>query len=77
MHGNMTGWFELRCDGPDRTHHRLYCRLDYEAQGVDKPLLVIITGLSKPFRTTLAESDYAQVRALGTEYFAENPRSIS
>ncbi|WP_245562432.1 hypothetical protein [Nocardia araoensis] len=77
MHGNMTGWFELRCDGPDRTHHRLYCRLDYEAERVDKPLLVIITGLNKPFRTTLSDSDYARVRALGAEYFAENPRSIS
>jgi len=33
-----------RCayDGPGRHHYRLFCRLDYVASGVDKPLLVVI-----------------------------------
>lgn len=76
MHGTMTGWFEVRVDGPkDRTHFRLYCRLDYDAVGEQRPLLVIVTGLSKAFRSTLADADYAAVRALGDEYFARNPRS--
>lgn len=76
MHGDMTGWFEVRVDGPrDRTHFRLFCRLDYDAVGEEKPLLVIITGLSKAFRTTLSDADYAGVRTLGDEYFARNPRS--
>lgn len=76
MHGKMTGWFELRIDGmPNRTHYRLFCLLDYEAQGQDKPWLVIIDGRSKPFRTTLAERDYAAIRALGDEYQSRNPRS--
>ncbi|WP_255450554.1 hypothetical protein [Skermania sp. ID1734] len=76
MHGEMTGWFEVRVDGKDRMHHRLFCRLDYEAKGHDKPLLVVIAGMSKPFRTRFATSDYASVRELGEEYYAQNPRSI-
>ena len=42
MKGEMTGWFELRVDGPARHHCRLFCLLDYDAEGVDKPLLVVI-----------------------------------
>lgn len=83
MHGDMAGWFEVRVDGPKpaagkgRHHYRLYCRLDYDAKDVDKPLLVVIAGLAKPFRTQLSERDYASVRALGEEYLARNPRSIA
>ena len=32
--------------------------------GVDKPLLVVIDGRDKPFRTTLSDADYATVRRL-------------
>jgi hypothetical protein len=39
-------------------------------------LLVVIDGRSKAFRTTLSDEDYAQVRALGTEYRARNPRGV-
>lgn len=81
MHGEMTGWFEVRIDtalagGAGTIHHRLFCRLDYEAEGRDRPLLVAITGMSKPFKTTFSDSDYEKVRAMGEEYFAKNPRSI-
>jgi hypothetical protein len=83
MHGDMAGWFEVRVDGPKpgggkgRHHYRLYCLLDYEANGSDKPLLVVITGLDKPFRTTLSDRDYVAVVNLGNEYRARNPRSIA
>lgn len=78
MHGDMTGWYEVRVDGPRRkVHYRLFCRLDYEAQGVNKPLLVIVAGLSKPVGTTLRPSDYEVIQAMGEEYFASNPRSIA
>lgn len=76
MHGEMAGWFEIRIDGPARHHYRLFCRLDYEAAGVDQPLLVVIDGRDKPFRTTLSETDYARIRSLGDEYFRYNPRLI-
>lgn len=76
MKGDMSGWFEVRGDGPGRRHYRLFCLLDYEAKGVEKPLLVIVTGLDKQFRTTLSERDYRAVRSLGEEYRSRNPRSL-
>jgi hypothetical protein len=76
MKGELSGWFEVRVDGPGRHHYRLFCLLDYEADGRDKPLLVIVTGLDKPFRTEFADSDYARVRALGEECRKRNPRSV-
>jgi hypothetical protein len=77
MKGLMTGWFEVRLDGPQRHHYRLYCRLDYEAEGTAKPLLVVIAGLDKAFRTELSAADYKSVRDLGDEYLARNPRSTA
>lgn len=78
MHGDMTGWFEIRVDGPpNRTHYRLYCLLDYDAESSEKPLLVIVDGRSKPFRTTLSEVEYGKIRELGAEYLARNPRSTA
>jgi hypothetical protein len=76
MHGDMTGWHELRCNGRDRSQHRLFCLIDAAAQGATKPWLVVITGMSKPFRTIFTKADYKAVRDLGDEYFARNPRSI-
>jgi hypothetical protein len=77
MKGDMTGWFEVRVDGPRRHHYRLFCRLDYEPQGLSKPLLVVICGLSKPFRTQLSDADYERVREFGLEYLGRNPRSLA
>jgi len=76
MKGDMAGWFEVRVDGPKRHHYRLFCLLDYEAKARDKPLLVVVDGLDKPFRTEFSSADYADVRALGEEYRGRNPRSI-
>ncbi len=77
MHGSMTGWHEVRVDGSKpRRHFRLFCRLDTEALEVDRPILAVIAGMSKPVRTTFSGADYAQVRELGDEYFSRNPRSI-
>jgi hypothetical protein len=76
MKGEMTGWFEVRVDGPRRHHYRLFCRLDYDAKDRLKPLLVVICGLDKPFRTELSDADYRQVPALGDEYLRQNPRSL-
>ena len=77
MKGDMTGWFEVRVDGPARHHYRLFCLLGYDANGVNKPLLVVIDGRDKPFRTTLSAADYAAVRKLGVEYRKRNPRSLA
>lgn len=77
MSGEMSGWFEARADGPGRNHFRLFCFLDYEAIGETKPNLVIVTGIKKKFKTALSKSDYAKVKALGTEYLSRNPRSTA
>jgi hypothetical protein len=77
MKGDMVGWFEVRVDGPGRHHYRLFCKLDYSTKGVDKPLLVVIDGRDKPFRTELAAREYLAVRRMGEEYLARNPRSFS
>ncbi len=77
MHGDMQGFYEVRVDGPGRHHYRLFCLLDYEAVSRDKPLLVVIDGRDKPFRTTLNSDDYAAVRTLGEEYRKRNPRSLA
>ncbi len=77
MKGEMTGWFEVRVDGPRRHHYRLFCRLDYEAYGRSKPLLVVVCGLSKSFRTQLSDADSRNVRELGREYLSRNPRSLA
>ena len=36
----------------------------------------MITGKDKPFMTVLSAADYAEVKALGTEYRKRNPRSV-
>jgi hypothetical protein len=77
MKGEMTGWFEVRVNGPRRHHYLLFCRLDYEAKNRPKPLLVVICGLDKPFRTQLSDADYQRVRDLGAEFLRRNPRSLT
>lgn len=79
MHGEMAGYYEVRVDGPQRRHFRLFCIL--ERSGGDHNLggasIVLITGMVKEFRTTFSGRDYARVRALGDEYRARSPRSVA
>lgn len=77
MKGDMTGWFEIRVDGARRHHYRLFCLLDYAAKGRPRPLLVVVDGRDKPFRTVLSSSDYNAVKRLGAEYLSRNPRSLA
>jgi hypothetical protein len=76
MHGKMAGYYEVRADGPKRHHYRLFCRLDSTAENRG-PLLVILCGADKPFKTELTDAEYAAVRALGDEYLGRNPRSLA
>jgi hypothetical protein len=77
MKGDMTGWFEVRVDGPRRHHYRLFCRLDYDAANRRKPLLVVICGLDKPFRTGTFSGRLPPRPDLGEEYLRRNPRSLA
>ena len=78
MHDEMKGYYEIRVNGPKREHFRLFCLL--ERGGVDVglkgPSIVIITGMSKKFRTTFRNRDYEAVRELADEYKKRTPRSV-
>jgi Txe/YoeB family toxin of Txe-Axe toxin-antitoxin module len=78
MHGTMAGYYEVRVDGRDRRHYRLFCVLERDGAdlGLGGPSLVVIAGMEKPFRTKLSERDYARVRQLGDEYRSRVPRSV-
>lgn len=78
MYGSMAGYHEVTVNGPNRHHFRLFCVLERDgaALGLGGPSVVVLTGLDKQFMTTLSESAYAKVRALGDEYGSRNPRSI-
>lgn len=80
MHGTMTGYFEARITSQSpngKWHYRLFCLLDYTAEGKTTPLLTVIDGAAKPYRTTLSDSRYRAVRMLGDEYLGRNPRSLA
>ncbi len=77
MHGTMRGYYEARTRGPDRRLYRLFCLLEREAPGLDRPSIVVIAGLSKPVGTAFTESDYSAVRQLGDEYLRRSPRSTA
>jgi hypothetical protein len=68
MHGAMRGFYEARTRGPDRRLYRLFCVLEREAPGIDRPSIVVIAGFSKPHGSAFTDADYARVRRLGEEY---------
>jgi hypothetical protein len=79
MHGTMSGFYEIRVDGPGRRHFRVFCLLDRDGAkvGLGGPSLILITGKDKPFRTVLSVADYEDVRRLGREFLSRSPRSVS
>ena len=80
MHGDMTGYFAARVTSKTpngKWHYRLFCLLDYDGAGTTLPLLTVIDGAAKPYRTTLSDNRYAEVRALGDEYLRRKPRSLA
>jgi hypothetical protein len=76
MHGDMTGWFEVRTKYQKRLY-RLFCLQDRKAPGLARPALVMVTGDDKPSESAFSKAFYQSVRALGTEYLASDPRSVA
>lgn len=78
MHGQMSGYYEIRADGPQRAHYRLFCIL--EADDARKQLgassIVVIAGMTKRFMTTFTDAEYNSVKKLGDEYLRRHPRSV-
>jgi hypothetical protein len=85
MHGAMHGYYEVRKGGsPNRTQYRPFCLLENPAdgselrrRGLSQPAIVVVTGLMKPWMTTLSAADYSAVRALGSDHLAQLPRRIA
>jgi hypothetical protein len=76
MHGLMGGFFEARTRGPNRRLYRLYCLLERDAPGLERPAIIVVCGLSKPNARSFTDADYAFVRALGEEYRRHTPRNV-
>jgi hypothetical protein len=76
MHGDMTGWFEVRTKHRKRLY-RLFCLQDRKAPGLPRPALVLITGGDKANESAFSRAFYTKVRALGEEYLSSNPRSVA
>jgi len=83
MHGSMGGYYEVRATGPQREQFRLFCLLENAdhnelvRRGFDGPVMAVIAGLRKPWRTTLGERDYRSVRLLGDEHLSNYPRDVA
>jgi len=83
MHGKMTGYFEVRKQGPNREQFRLFCILEnpadkaeLEKTNLPGPAIAVLTGMRKPFGTVFSDSDYKHVRELGRSYRNTFPRRI-
>ena len=84
MHGDMGGYYEVRKQGaPNRTQYRLFCLLDnadpfgLKKRGLDRPAIVVLTGMSKPFNTVFSDLDYSKVRKLGKDHLSNFPRRVA
>ena len=75
----MAGFYEVRVNGPQRKHFRLFCVLERHGTdvGLGGPAIIVITGMAKPFRTEFKATDYRRVRRLGDEYRKRAPRSVA
>jgi hypothetical protein len=51
MHGTMAGYYEVRVDGRDRRHYRLFCVLERDGArlGLGGPSVVVLTGWRSRF----------------------------
>jgi hypothetical protein len=77
MHGEMTGYHEVRVTGPGREQFRLFCLLDSDGPGLAGPAIVALDGRRKPFMTKFSSSEYAAVKKVGDAYKARSPRRIA
>lgn len=77
MHDQMKGFYEARTKGPDGRFYRLFCILEREAPGQDRPVLVVVTGMSKPRGTGFSAGEYQRVVRLGEEYRRREPRRLT
>ena len=76
MKGEMTGWFEVRVDGPGRHHYQLFC-----CSTTTRWVRLATLGCDRRPRQAIPDdavgAGYAAVRHLGDEYRSRSPRSLA
>lgn len=73
MHGEMSGFFEIRTqDGG--MNHRLFCLLERNAADLGGSSIVVVSGLSKPKRSAAHPKDYRWALLMRNEF--EHRRSV-
>jgi hypothetical protein len=83
MHGEMSGFHEIRLTGPGRRQYRLFCQLDnadrygLRKRGFDRPQIAVIAGMVKDSGKKFSNRDYAKVKVLGDQYSERFPRPIA
>ena len=80
MHGDMSGYYEIRVTGPGRKHYRLFCLLDNGSHEelaercFCAPQIAVLNGMVKDHMTEFSPADYRKnVRKLGEEYLRHHP----
>lgn len=83
MHGEMSGYYEVRAQGPKREQFRLFCILEnaekpeLERRGLSGPGIGVISGMRKPWMTKFTDGDYRKIQKLADTYKSKLPRSIA
>jgi hypothetical protein len=83
MHGDMSGFYEIRLSGPRREQFRLFCLLEngtkdeLARRGLQQPAIAVITGMRKPWRTAFSDHDYRHVQEFGRQHRRNYPRVIA
>jgi hypothetical protein len=67
MHGDMSGFFEVRVRG-DGKNHRVFCVLERDAPDLGGSSIVVIDGLSKPKRSAAKPKDYRRALEMRAEW---------
>ena len=67
MHGDMSGFFEVRVRG-DGKNHRVFCVLERDAADLGGSSIVVIDGLSKPKRSAAKPKDYRRALKMRAEW---------
>ena len=73
MHGEMSGFFEIRAQGGGM-NHRLFCLLERNAADLGGSSIVVVSGLSKPKRSAVDPKDYRRALLMRSEF--EHRRSV-
>ena len=73
MHGEMSGFFEIRAQGGGM-NHRLFCLLERNAADLGGSSIVVVSGLSKPKRSAADPKDYRRALLMRSEF--EHRRSV-